>query len=124
MLVFSFDLFLSERFQGSTSNCGTELTDYNTLTYMIHVIYVYCLKVEFTQPLREKICIIVFGIYLIKRPTVLKCTFCQQAYSSWTTNETIGHEMIRNLGVATVCVIVVNALMLADFKLCFMGRIR
>ena len=43
-----------------------------------------------------------------------------QAYSSWTTNETIGHEMIRNLGVATICVIIVNALMLADFKLCFM----
>ena len=53
-------------------------------------------------------------------PVPILPTIQLQAYSSWTTNETIGHEMIRNLGVAIVAVIVVNALMLADFKLCFM----
>merc|ERR1719188_1263716 len=44
----------------------------------------------------------------------------KQAYSAWTTNETIGREMMRNLGVALACVVVVNAAMLADFKLCFL----
>ncbi len=43
-----------------------------------------------------------------------------QIYSPWITNETIGHELFRNLGLAMLCVVVISVVMLADFKLCAM----
>lgn len=39
-------------------------------------------------------------------------------YAAWETDEVIGFELWRNLGLAAVCVFVITLLLLADLKIC------
>ena len=43
-----------------------------------------------------------------------------QEYVAWTVNETIGHELIRNMGITLLCIFVLVLIMLADLKLCLL----
>jgi len=41
-------------------------------------------------------------------------------YAAWETDEVIGKELWRNLGLAMACVALITLLLLADFVICFM----
>ena len=43
-----------------------------------------------------------------------------QVYAAWETDEIIGFELWRNLGLAMICVFVITLILLADFKICFL----
>ncbi len=42
----------------------------------------------------------------------------RQVYAAWETDEIIGAELWRNLGLAAACVFVVTLILLADLKIC------
>lgn len=44
----------------------------------------------------------------------------EQVYAAWQTDEIIGFELWRNLGLAMVCVFVITLILLADLKICGM----
>ena len=46
--------------------------------------------------------------------------FFPQVYAAWETDEVIGFELWRNLGLAMICVFIITLIVLADFKICFM----
>jgi hypothetical protein len=42
-----------------------------------------------------------------------------QVYAAWETDEVIGFELWRNLGLGTLCVFVITIILLADLRICF-----
>ena len=43
-----------------------------------------------------------------------------QVYAAWETDEIIGFELWRNLGLALVCVLVITLTLLANIPICMM----
>ena len=43
-----------------------------------------------------------------------------QVYAAWETDEIIGYELWRNIGLAMVCVFVVTLILLANIPICLM----
>ena len=43
-----------------------------------------------------------------------------QVYAAWETDEVIGFELWRNLGLALVCVFVITLMLLANIPICMM----
>jgi hypothetical protein len=42
-----------------------------------------------------------------------------QVYAAWETDEVIGFELWRNLGLGIACVFVITIILLADLRICF-----
>ena len=47
-------------------------------------------------------------------------TLSFQVYAAWETDEIIGFELWRNLGLALVCVFVITLILLANIQICLM----
>ena len=43
-----------------------------------------------------------------------------QVYAAWETDQIIGFEMMRNIGLALVCVFVITLVLLANFSICLL----
>ena len=43
-----------------------------------------------------------------------------QVYAAWETDEIIGFELWRNIGLAMVCVFIVTLILLANIPICLM----
>lgn len=42
-----------------------------------------------------------------------------KVYAAWETDEVIGYELWRNLGLGIACVFVITIILLADIRICF-----
>ena len=52
--------------------------------------------------------------------TFFVCGLSFQVYAAWETDEIIGFELWRNLGLALVCVFVITLILLANIQICLM----
>jgi Niemann-Pick C1 protein len=43
-----------------------------------------------------------------------------QVYTAWETDQIIGFEMMRNIGLALVCVFIITLILLANFPICLL----
>ena len=55
-----------------------------------------------------------------RSPHNSRIAFSFQVYAAWETDEIIGFELWRNLGLALVCVFVITLILLANIQICLM----
>ena len=75
--------------------------------------------------------LVFFALYVVQKSLLLSFSmtnthldfifcFSFQVYAAWETDEIIGFELWRNLGLALVCVFVITLILLANIQICLM----